>query len=46
MARGHDGGANGRLGRDAAVSGEGEGAEGDGGGEKGSGHRVALRFAL
>ena len=46
-AGGDDGGANGRLGRDAAVSGaKGSGAEGDGGGEKVSGHRVALRFAL
>ena len=46
-AGGDDGGANGRLGRDAAASGaEGSGAEGDGGGEEGSGHRVALRFAL
>lgn len=46
-AGGDDGGANGRLGRDAAVSGaKGSGAEGDGGGEEGSGHRVALRFAL
>jgi hypothetical protein len=37
-----DGGANGGLGRDAAVGGaKGRGTEGDGGGEEGSGHRVA-----